>query len=133
MISFSVLDAERSEEMPAKTETGKSIKELYYITHINNIPSILRQGILSHELIRSKDIPYTPIYDEEIVSNRRTITTPNGKSLWSFANLYFQPRNPMLYRVTREKQLEDIAVIAVRRDILNRKDIFVANGNAASS
>ncbi len=133
MISSTVLDTERTDEMSAKSGTGKSIKELCYITHVDNVPSILRHGILSHELIQSRGIKYTPIYDEEIVSNRRTITAPNGKSLWSFANLYFQPRNPMLYRVTREKRLEDIAVIAVRRDILNRKDIFVANGNAASS
>lgn len=133
MISSTVLDTEGGYETSAKSGAGKSMTELYYVTHIDNIPSILRQGILSHELIHSRNIPHTPIYDEGIVSNRRTITTPNGKSLWSFANLYFQPRNPMLYRVTREKRLEDIAVIAVRRDILNRKDIFVSNGNAASA
>ena len=86
---------------PTPSLPAKSIKELYYITHVNNIPSILGQGILSHELILSKGIPYTRVYDEEIVSNRQRITTPNGKTLWVFANVYFQPRNPMLYRVTR--------------------------------
>jgi hypothetical protein len=107
------------------------VKELYYITHIDNMPSILKQGILSHEQIQARNIPYTPIYDEEIVSNRRDIVTPDGRSLWSFANLYFQPRNPMLYRVLHEKSTNDIAILSVLSNILDRPDIFVSTGNAA--
>ncbi len=132
MNSSTLFETEQAEDMSTKPGT-RSIKELYYITHVDNIPSILRHGVLSHELILSKKVPYTRIYDEEIVSNRQRVTTPNGSTLWSFANLYFQPRNPMLYRVTREKPLEKIAVVAVRREILNNKDVFAANGNAASS
>ena len=30
------------------------------------------------------------------------ISVPDGRSLWSFTNLYLQPRNPMLYRVAVE-------------------------------
>ena len=108
------------------------VKWLYYITHIDNIPSILRQGILSHEQIEAGNIPYTRIYDEEIVANRQEIQTPNGKSLWSFTNLYFQPRNPMLYRVLHEKSEDDIGVLAVEPAILQRPDIYVSTGNAAS-
>lgn len=80
------------------------IKGLYYITHINNIRSILQEGILSHALVEAKGIDYTPIYDAQIVSNRQKRTTPDGKSLWEFANVYFQPRNPMLYRVIQDKK-----------------------------
>ncbi|MFQ5613366.1 MAG: DarT ssDNA thymidine ADP-ribosyltransferase family protein, partial [Anaerolineae bacterium] len=58
--------------------------------------------------------------------------TPDGKSLWNFANLYFQPRNPMLYRVIHEKSKEDIVIIGVRSDILNTQDVFISTGNAAS-
>lgn len=109
-----------------------SIKWLYYITHIDNIPSIVRKGILSHEQIEQLQIPFTPIYDAQIVLSRQNKSAPNGKSLWSFANLYFQPRNPMLYRVKSEKSASDIVVVAVRREILNQPNIFVTTGNAAS-
>ena len=65
------------------------IKSLYYITHINNIPSILKKGILSHSLIENLKLDFTPIYDSQIVSNRSKRNTPDGKNLWNFANLYF--------------------------------------------
>lgn len=109
------------------------IKELYYIAHVDNVPSILNQGILSHEQIQTRNIPYAAIYHEGIVANRRDILTPDGRSLWNFANLYFQPRNPMLYRVLHERSANDIAILAVRSTVLDRPDIFVATGNAAST
>ena len=110
---------------------------LYYITHVANLESILRLGILSHEKVRERSIPITKIFDEEIVSRRGRIITSSGKSLWHYANLYFQPRNPMLYRVTKEAGARPIAVIKVRREILDQsglfhQDILVTDGNAAS-
>ncbi len=48
-----------------------SIKNLYYITHIDNIPSILKHGILSDHQILDKDIIFTPIYDKDIVNYRQ--------------------------------------------------------------
>lgn len=106
---------------------------LFYITHIDNIPSLLEKGILSHEQIVSRNIQFTPIYDKEIVSNRRDIHTPDGRNLWHFTNLYFQARNPMLYRVLHEKPENEIAVILVQPNVLDRPDIYVSTGNAAHS
>jgi O-acetyl-ADP-ribose deacetylase (regulator of RNase III) len=107
------------------------IRELYYITHIKNVQSILQRGIFSHQRIRDEDINYTPIYDEDIISRRQSIETPDGRSLWSFANLYFNARNPMLYRVRCEKSVDEIAVLGISQEILNRPDIYVTTGNAA--
>ena len=73
------------------------IKSLYYITHIENLPSILQRGILSHQKVEELKVPYTPIYDTGIVSKRKDKSTPQHSSLWEYANLYFQPRNPMMY------------------------------------
>ena len=118
------------------TRAPIKVKELYYITHINNVPSILKLGILPHETMEREGIPFTPIYNAQIVSKRKSITTPDGRSLWSFANLYFQPRNPMLYRVvffSPPTNVDDVAVLGLEMTILNRLDIFITNGNAASS
>lgn len=106
--------------------------QLYYITHIDNVPSILQQGILSHERVVAEGIPFKAVYDSRIVSRRSGRTTPDGRSLWSFANLYFQPRNAMLYRILAEKPAEEIAILAVKPDILNRPGTFISMGNAAS-
>jgi O-acetyl-ADP-ribose deacetylase (regulator of RNase III) len=106
---------------------------LYYITHINNVPSILKKGIYCHQRIELEQIEYTPIYDEGIVSNRHGIHVADGRSLWEFANFFFQPRNPMLYRVLSEKSSKEIAIISVKPSILDRLDIYITNGNAAHS
>ena len=50
------------------------VRSLYYITHVENLPSILRHGILSHGQIESQGIPYTRIYDADIVSKRKDKT-----------------------------------------------------------
>ena len=66
------------------------IRNLYYITHIDNLPSILERGILSHDRIQEERVQSTRIYNTEIVNSRKEKSTPDQKSLWRYANLYFQ-------------------------------------------
>lgn len=106
---------------------------LYYITHIDNLPSILELGILSHPLIEAQNVSYKAVYDANIVSNRSRIMTPDQKSLWTYANFYFQPRNPMMFRVLREVGPQNIVVLKLRRSVLERDDIWLTDGNAAHS
>ncbi|MCM8809387.1 MAG: DarT ssDNA thymidine ADP-ribosyltransferase family protein [Candidatus Omnitrophica bacterium] len=110
------------------------LRGLYYITHIDNIPSILERGILCHRRVEEEKIQFTPIYDADIVSNRKNRDVADGRNLWDFANLYFQPRNAMLYRVLflSEVKKEDIAIIGLKSSILDRDDILVTTGNAVS-
>lgn len=110
----------------------KNIKELFYITHIDNLPSILEHGILSHRLVEDSQIETERIYDSQIVTNRAQKRAPDGRSLWNFANLYFQPRNPMLYRVLSEKKKDNIVILGIQPDLLDGQDVFVTTGNAAS-
>lgn len=111
----------------------RTVKSLYYITHINNLPSILQYGILSHRQVEERKIPFTPIYNPEIVANREQRLTPDRKSLWDYANVYFQPRNPMLYKVVSETDKNNVVVVAVTPHILDTKGAFISLGNAASS
>jgi O-acetyl-ADP-ribose deacetylase (regulator of RNase III) len=108
------------------------IKGLYYISHIDNLPSILTHGILSHRSVEEQSIDFTPVYDADIVSNREHKSTPDGRGLWNFANLYYQPRNPMLFRVVHEKGEKEIVIVGVRPNVLDRPGIFITDGNAAS-
>ncbi|MFA5292510.1 MAG: DarT ssDNA thymidine ADP-ribosyltransferase family protein [Phycisphaerae bacterium] len=112
---------------------GKRLNNLFYITHINNLPSILSDGIICHKIIEEKNIKFTPIYDTAIVNRRKDKKVPDGRSLWEFANLYFQPRNPMLYRVLNEKSFKEIAILGVRRDVLRIKEVILTDGNAANN
>ena len=108
------------------------MKNLYYITHIDNLPSIFERGILSHERIEEEGLQPAHIYNTDIVNRRRKKNTPDRKSLWSYANLYFQPRNPMMYRVVHEKGSKDLTVISVSKKILQEPGVFITDGNAAN-
>lgn len=109
----------------------RAIQSLYYISPVENLPSILQEGILSHAEVQRRGIQFTPIYDAAIVENRRQVRTPDGRSLWNFANLYFQPRNAMLYRVVSEKKTRKVVVLAVKPQVLEIAS-FISIGNAAS-
>lgn len=107
----------------------KPPESLYYITHIDNLPSILKHGVLSHE--QADKIPNIKrIYDEKIVHSRQAMQTPDGKSLWQFANFYFNPRNPMLYRVFNCEGAP-VVIIKMKTDIYERAK-YISIGNAAS-
>lgn len=109
-----------------------NIQGLYYIAHFENIPSILEKGILSHHSIENDTIKHQRIYNKEIVDLRQGRIVSNGLSLWNFANIYFQPRNAMLYSVIHKASINNIAILFINKEILNKKDIFVTTGNAAA-
>ncbi len=112
--------------------TAPKVKSLYYITHRENLPSILERGILSHGLVEEQSIGHNSVYNGQIVGNRKERAAPDGRSLWEFANLYFQPRNPMLFRVTHERGQDEIVVLGVSSAVIERQDVFLTDGNAAS-
>lgn len=109
------------------------IKSLYYITHVENISSILSHGILSHRQVEDHGLEYKAVYDAGIVGNRKLKSTPDGRSLWEFANVYFQVRNPMLYRVARERGPKEIVVLGVQPRALHTPGAYITDGNAASN
>ncbi|MBC7265253.1 MAG: DUF4433 domain-containing protein [Chloroflexi bacterium] len=110
----------------------RRIENLYYIAPVENLPSILKRGILSHAEIERQGIEAFPVYDAKIVAGRQKRLTPDERSLWEFANLYFQPRNPMLYRLVREEKSKSIVVLAVKPQVLNLAQ-YITIGNAASA
>ncbi len=111
-----------------------TILGLYYITHIDNLASILKRGILSHAAMEREreTLASTPIYNHAIVNKRRNRIVTASNTLWDFANLYFQPRNPMMYYCMLHQQANSIAVLHIRPEVLQHDGVFVSVGNAAS-
>lgn len=107
-----------------------AVKELYYITHIDNIASILNTGILSHNKIKSKRIEHEQIYDPAIHEIRENKRLHNGKRLHDYANLYFNPRNAMMYK--RKDIHREICILIVDSKILNATDVVISDRNASS-
>ena len=106
---------------------------LHYITHKDNLASILSTGILSHEQVEARGIPFSTVYNADVVKRRRGIQTPAGRSLWGYANLYLQPRNAMLYTVVLSRGVDETVLLSVRRAAnYYAPGAFITDGNAAS-
>ena len=106
------------------------VKELYYITLISNIPSIMRHGILSHNL--SQKYPHDDsIAMLEIQNKRKNKKIPGtNNKLHDYANLYFDAHNPMLCK--RQDLNDSICILIVDPSVLDLPKVIIADQNASS-
>lgn len=108
-----------------------TIEYLFHITHIENIPSILEHGILSHNEIKNKNINFNPIFNIDVIKKREEIHK-GGRNLLDNANLYFNPRNPMMCKIAKSKLGENISVLCINKNIAKNESVLISDGNAAS-
>lgn len=69
---------------------------LYRMTHVQNIPHILKHGI-THISSSSRNKNYVAIGDGSLIGARNNFLMPSGKTLGEYIPFYFGPRMPMLY------------------------------------
>ena len=119
-------EAEREVAIKSPVEKEWS---LFFITHIDNLSSILERGILSPDLVKKLKIKYTPIYSEKIVG-KREYKMACGKRLSEFAHVYFNPRNAMLWQVLHDHPPRKIIVTESTLNVSN-DGICIADRNAA--
>jgi hypothetical protein len=105
------------------------VRELHYITDARNLGSILAMGLLCHQ--RAGAVPHQSVASEEIQERRRLKRLPNGERLHSYVNLYFDARNPMMYKLL-QKGLTNLIVICVSPDVLGIPGTILTDGNAAA-
>ncbi len=101
---------------------------LYNIQAIENIPSIMKRGLLSNE--RASKISHVSIAMNEVQERREHVRIPNGLKLHQYANLYFDPWNPMLSR--KRSQNEEICILKFDRVVLDFEGVIVSDKNASS-
>ncbi len=104
------------------------VKELHYIAPIQNIPSILQHGLLSHN--RAQKLPHKSVAMSEVQARRKSIKVPGGLYLHDYVNLYFHARNPMLFKL--KDQHQDLCVLQISPDVLDLPDVVITDGNASS-
>ena len=106
-----------------------NIKHLYYIVHLDNLPSILKLGIICHNKVGTKKI--ADVSNSDVQKRRAAVEVPGtNKPLHDFANLYFNPRNAMMF--VRKDLHEDLCVLAVSSSIIDLPNAIITDGNAAS-
>ncbi len=100
-------------------------QELYYITPMDNLCSILQEGIFCHEE------PEKRFPNRKRIENKQVYERRRHKGLSKYANLYINPRNPMLYLLYKGLKRK-IVIIGVDASIVQKQPIQIAIGNAAS-
>ena len=101
---------------------------LYNIQAIENIPSIMRRGLLSND--KAARIAHMSIAMNEVQERRDKIRVPNGLELHQYANVYFDPHNPMLS--ARRSQNNNICILKFDCCILDMPGVVVSDRNASS-
>lgn len=116
---------------------GLDIRALYYITHIDNLPSILERGILSRVKIETEKTQFISMFKRKTdaknnINKRQKVRLPNGrKNLLNYTSLFFQPRNPMMYRAIFEIGIDRLAVLELADAVLNEPGVIIADGNTS--
>ena len=109
----------------------KKPNSLYYICHVENLGSILEKGIFSRQDVQSQNITHKDIHDPGVLSQRDK-TLPGDKNLQEYVNLYFQPRNAMLYRLMCNLGRKPLAVLQVDSSVLDVDGSYFSDRNAAA-
>ena len=105
---------------------------LFYITHIDNIKSILELGILSHNLAHQSNIVNTDISNQMVNARRNRFDSELGGNIHDFAPLYFNHKNPMLYTLCKNSDKNNLVLLKVNPHILLVENVAFSDGNASS-
>jgi len=104
------------------------VEQLYYITDIANLPSILQKGILSFN--QAEKISHKSIAEQGVQARRENKKIPGTNThLHDYANLYFDAHNPML---SARRNLNDtICVLIINKNVLKVNGIILTDQNAS--
>jgi hypothetical protein len=106
------------------------ITELHFITPIVNVPSIVKHGILSHNL--SEKLSHDSVAMQEIQEKRINKQIPGThKQLHDYANLYFDAHNPMLSK--RRSKNDELCILRIDPAVLDLPGVIIADQNASSN
>ncbi|MBU4501420.1 MAG: DUF4433 domain-containing protein [Nanoarchaeota archaeon] len=115
------------------SESGeeKTVESLNHITHIDNLKSILDRGILSRNKMRNLKLDFKDISDKDVQRLRNRIEGL-PRELHDYVPLYFAEDTPMLYKVRKENDEENIVIIKVNINLLLMDDVYFSDRNCAS-
>jgi len=104
------------------------IATIDHMTHIDNLDSIFKNGLLAHNNPHKK----IDISNKEVNDRRNKLEPIYNKNIHDYVPLYFNPRNAMLYRNQR-KFGDEVVILAFNKNTILLDNSFFTNGNVASN
>ncbi len=109
-------------------KTGRH--NLYNIMPIANIPSVIQHGLLCFDLAKRFHHKSVALNDVQERRENVTVDVADNLRLHQYANLYFTPKNPMMYY--RKDEAEKLCVLVVLSSVLDIDGCVVTDRNAAT-
>jgi len=106
------------------------IEYLYHMTHKDNLENILKNGLKSYNHVQNNNFSKVNIADDQVQDRRARSEHIYSRSIHDYVPLYFNPKNPMLFR--RNNIQNDIVILAIDRNILFKENVIFTDGNAAN-
>ena len=105
------------------------ISSFWHMTHRENISGILNRGILSNN-VAHKTSNHRDISDHGVQLHREKLDPYYHRKIHEYTPLYFNIKNPMLYR--RKDMQDELCLIEISVSCLEGLDFLFTDGNAAS-
>jgi hypothetical protein len=84
-------------------DNGGVLHNLYHITAIENLRSIMDVGLQPHS--KMDEVAYVDISDWQVQEKRRCLDPVFGRPLHDYVPTYLNPRNPMLFCVAMQSTI----------------------------
>jgi len=103
-----------------------NVEFIYHMTHVRNIPNILKYGLQGH----GNEFQKRDISNQEVNSRRSRREPVYGKRIHKYVPFYFSPRNPMLFVQEHE---DDIVILVFPASLMYEDGMVFTDGNASAS
>ena len=105
-----------------------SVTEFHSIMPMANVASVMERGILCREF--AARLKRKPIALQSLPDQNRQGHVPGGLKLNQYARLYFDARNPLLFKLKGEAK--PLCVLSVSVNALDIRGVVLADRDAAS-
>ena len=118
--------------VPAPSLSLYCRRPLYFMTHVDNLPSVLEFGILAYNRMQQLGLGAVRIDNRQVQDLRgRVVVVDDGvrRPLHDYVPLYFAVRSPMLS--DRRRVQDQIVYVEIDPTVLDLTQVVLSNGNAA--
>lgn len=125
-----IKDFRAEEDSANRSKIEVLFPSFYYLTHLDNLSGMLRDGIQSWTEIGKRNVEHVSIADPAAQRWRECKESVYKRKIHDYVPLYLNPKNPMLS--ARRHMSNDLVILRVSRNVLNSNKFVFADGNAAS-
>jgi hypothetical protein len=123
---------ERREKLKSNVISNLPHKGFYHMTHIDNLESILLNGLMSHKCVYANKMMRIDISNQTIQNERDKIESVFGRNIQDYVPLYINPQNPMMDSEKVKYYSSNILLLEVIPHILVQvNNTLFSDGSAA--